>query len=125
MKFARTLMGLLLGKRRPRTRGTIAVAGPRDQIVVSRDEWGIPHIKAQNDYDAWFGLGFCNGQDRTFQLEGLLRVGRGTLAELIGDRGVPVDRLSRRVGFHRASKLQWPVLATDIQEILNAFAAGI
>src|SRR5262245_44982116 len=117
MKFARQLMGLLLGKRLPRTNGTISVAGPRDQIVISRDEWGIPHIEAKNDHDAWFGLGFCNGQDRTFQLEGILRVGRGTLAELIGDRGVPVDRLSRRIGFLRSSKLQWPVLAPEIQEI--------
>ncbi len=125
MKLARTLLGLFLGRRLPLVRGAITVNGPRDEIVINRDEWGIPHIAAKNDDDAWFGLGFCNGQDRTFQLEGLLRVCRGTLAELIGDRGVPVDRLSRRVGFRRASVRQWPILAPEIQHVLTSFAAGV
>ena len=65
---------------------------------VRRDDWGVPHIDADNEPDAWFGLGFCHGQDRTFQLEVLLRIIRGTLAELIGGEHLERERVrvSRR-----------------------------
>ena len=66
----------LLGRRFPRTRGEISVAGLTAPISVARDRWGIPHVTAANDEDAWFGLGFCHGQDRAFQLELRLRAGR-------------------------------------------------
>ena len=39
-----------------------------------------------------FAIGFCQGQDRAFQLEVLHRVARGTVAELIGPPALPVDR---------------------------------
>ena len=58
---------------------------------ATRSSWivthgGIPHIEAGNDADAWFALGFCHGQDRSFQLELIARAGRGRLAELPGSR---------------------------------------
>ena len=45
---------------------------------------GHPHVDAASDDDAWFGLGFCHAQDRAFQLETLLRAGRGTLSAMVG-----------------------------------------
>ncbi len=125
MNLYRFLFRVLLGQRLPITAGTLSVPGPKASLRIHRDQWGIPHIDAANDHDAWFGLGFCQGQDRAFQLEGILRVSRGTFAELVGRKGVPVDRLSRRVGFVRAAKKQWPVLSDDVKEIITAFAAGI
>src|SRR5262249_50544103 len=125
VKLARWLMGLFLGRRLPRTRGMLHLAGPRQTLTIHRDRWGIPHIEAQNDHDAWFGLGFSQGQDRAFQLELILRISRGTLAELVGVKGVPVDRLARRIGFHRAARAQWAVMSHLAKEITAAFAAGI
>jgi penicillin amidase len=121
----RFLFRVLLGRRLPIISGPLKVSGPREPIRIYRDQWGIPHIEAANDFDAWFGLGFCQGQDRAFQLEGILRVSRGTLAELVGKKAIAVDRLSRRVGFVRAARRQWPVLSDQVQESVTAFAAGI
>src|SRR5690606_23727440 len=103
MHLLRSVLRLLLGRRLPRTSGACQVAGIRAPVTVRRDRWGIPVIEAESDADAWFGLGFCQGQDRAVQLETLLRLSRGTLAELVGRPGVPIDRLSRRVGFRRAA----------------------
>jgi len=94
-------------------------------VLIHRDEWGVPHIEAENDHDAWYGLGFCQGQDRTFQLESFLRVVRGNLAELVGEVALPVDRLSRRVGFARAAETQLEVLGDDTRMIGEAFASGV
>jgi penicillin amidase len=123
--FARRLMALLLGRRLPRTSGTLAVPGLHGRVTIARDRWGIPHIEAENDHDAWFALGFCQAQDRAFQLESILRVTRGTLAEMVGPRGLPADRLVRRVGFVRSARRQLPALDRSVIDLATAFAAGI
>jgi penicillin G amidase len=121
----RAAFRLALGRRLPRTTGTLQVAGPRHSIRIARDRWGIPYIDAQTEEDAWFAVGFCHGQDRAFQLESTLRVVRGTLAEIVGAAGLPVDRLSRRIGFARAAEAQRAVLDAATASILDAYAAGV
>lgn len=114
-----------LGRRTARTSGALRVAGLAGQVAIARDRWGIPHVEATCDADAWFGLGFCHGQDRAFQLELLARAGRGWLAELLGADALPIDRLSRTLGFHRLAVVQLPMLDADIRAALEAYAAGV
>jgi penicillin amidase len=121
----RFLLRLLLGRRLPATSGSLAVAGLRQGLTIRRDAWGIPHIDAQTEDDAWFGLGFCHGQDRAFQLEFVLRIVRGTLAELVGAPGLPLDRLTRRIGFVHAARRQWPVLAPEVRAMVEAYVRGV
>jgi penicillin amidase len=116
---------LALGRRLPRTRGELHVEGLRGEIAIRRDRWGIPHVEASGDTDAWFGLGFCHGQDRGFQLELLARAGRGTLSELLGEATVPLDRLSRTLGFQRVARAQLSRLDPDIRTVLDAYVAGV
>jgi penicillin amidase len=125
LNLFRHLFRALLGRRLPRLDGSLRISGIRRAVLVRRDGWGVPYIEADNDDDAWFGLGFCHGQDRAFQLEVLLRVVRGTLAEWIGKRGLSVDRLSRRIGFFRSAGQQLGVLDADLRGMLAAYAAGV
>ena len=120
----RTLLRAL-GRRLPRTRGELRVAGLHDEVVVRRDRWGIPHVEAADDADAWFALGFCHGQDRAFQLELLARAGRGLLAELLGPAALPIDRLSRTLGFRRLAMAQVSHLDPDVVATIEAYVAGI
>ena len=115
----------LLGRRPPRTRGRLIVPGIGQPVSIGRDRWGIPHVEAANDADAWFGLGFCHAQDRGFQLELLARAGRGTLAELLGSSAVPLDRLTRTLGFARIARVQRTMLDPDVEATLAAYVAGI
>jgi penicillin amidase len=118
-------MRLLLGQRLARTQGALSVPGLKGRLRIHRDRWGIPTVVAENDHDAFFGLGFCHGQDRAFQLEVLLRVARGTLAELVGKAAVPVDRLSRRIGFYHSARKHWPQLGPELQGQVEAYTRGI
>ena len=110
MNIPKLIFRLLLGRRLPITAGTLEVPGIEQPVLIRRDRYSIPYIEAQGDEDAWYGLGFCHGQDRAFQLEGLLRVVRGTMAELVGPAVLPVDRLSRRIGFRRTAEQQLEIL---------------
>ena len=125
MTLAHLALRSLLGRRLPITSGPLRVHGLSGAVEISRDRWGVPYIRADNDADAWFGLGFCHAQDRLFQLESLLRVGRGTLSEIVGGVGLPIDRLSRRIGFHRSAERQLGVLSTEVCGTLSAYARGI
>ena len=115
----------LLGRRLPRTSGTLRVSGVHDALRIRRDGWGIPHIDASSEPDAWFGLGFCHAQDRAFQLETLLRVGRGTLSELVGAGGLAADRMSRRLGFARVAAAQLALIDDDVHTAAEAYVRGI
>ena len=125
MSVVRYLMRLFLGRRLPVAAGDVAVPGLAGPVTVRRDRYGIPSIDAGTDRDAWFALGFCHAQDRGIQLEIYLRLGRGTLAAFVGPEALPVDRLTRRVGFRFAADRQLPVVAPDVRVTLDAYAAGI
>ena len=69
MKLAREIFKVLLGKRLPNLDGELTTDGNDSVINITRDDFGIPYIKAASVADGWYGLGFCQGQDRSFQLE--------------------------------------------------------
>lgn len=121
----RLAVHLALGRRLPVVDGDLTVPGMDRPILIRRDEWGIPHIEAETDTDAAFAIGFCHAQDRGFQLEASVRVSRGTLAELVGPPGLPVDRASRRIGFHRAAVAQVAAVDTDVRAGLEAYCRGV
>jgi penicillin amidase len=115
----------LLGSRLPRSRGRLRVDGLGGTLTIRRDRWGIPHVDAASEDDAWFGLGFCHAQDRAFQLETLLRVGRGTLAAMVGPNGLLADRMSRRLGFARLAAAQLPLLGSSVRSAADAYVRGV
>ncbi|MBL9026974.1 MAG: penicillin acylase family protein [Myxococcales bacterium] len=124
-QLAKLALRAALGDRLPHHEGTIHATGLHAAIEIRRDAHGIPSIFAQNDDDAFFGLGFCHGQDRAAQLELLVRTVRGTLAEVAGEEGLPVDRLARRIGFKRAAGAQLEVARPEVRAQLDAYARGI
>lgn len=125
MTTARWLFGLVLGRRRPWTHGVDTVAGIERPVRIRRDRWHVPHVTAETDADAYYGLGFCQGQDRTFQIETTKRAATGTLSELVGASGVDVDRLTRRLGLTHRAAAQLDDLRPDLRRRVEAFAAGV
>ncbi|MDY3561158.1 penicillin acylase family protein [Gemmata sp. JC673] len=125
MSISRFLLRLALGRRLPQTAGELRVTGVAAPVTIRRDRWGVPHIDAASDADAYFALGFCQGQDRAGQLEVLWRLARGALAEWVGAVALPADRMSRHIGFRRAAETQLPVLSAEARGAFEAFAAGV
>jgi penicillin amidase len=114
-----------LGRRLPVTRGRLELPALDGEVSIARDDYGVPYIQAKSEHDAWYALGFCHAQDRAAQLEIVLRGVRGTLAELIGADGLPIDRLSRRIGFRRAGDTQLQLADRDVAEQIAAYVRGI
>ena len=123
--LSRGLLLAMLGRRLPTTAGRIETPGASAEVIIRRDRWGIPYVEAGSVEDGWYGLGFCHGQDRAVQLEGLLRLVRGTLAEVSGPGLLPMDRLSRRIGFRRSGAAQSRALSEQTRRDITAYARGL
>jgi penicillin amidase len=62
-------------------------------VQIITDQWGVPHIYAENEHDLFFAQGFQAAKDRLFQLEIFRRRANGTMAEVLG-----VGELRRDIG---------------------------
>ena len=111
----------------PRTSGELAVEGLDGTVAVTRDAHGVPRVVASSRHDALLALGFLHGQDRMWQMEVQRRLAAGRLSEVIGPRGVSVDRLMRRLGLRRVSEAEWHVTHASgpVREEVMAYTAGV
>ena len=115
----------------PVVSGRFELPGLGAPIEILRSRRGVPHIEARGtdrpgaELDAWFGLGFVHAQDRLAQMLWLRRLARGRTAEVVGDRGLPADRLARTLGIGRLAEEQVSRLDPEVARVLGAYARGI
>jgi len=109
----------------PRQEGVLRVAGLDAALTISRDEHGVPTIRAASVADAAFALGFVHAQDRLWQLETHRRIGSARLAEAFGPAALDNDRFLRALGVKRAAEAQWARMGGESRAVLAAYAAGI
>jgi penicillin amidase len=100
--------------------GKLTVPGLIKPVEIIRDSYGMPHIYAQADQDAYFALGFCMAQDRLFHMDLMRRAGRGQLAEILGKDLISVDRFFRTIN---AGKSVEDIAAAYTPETLSAARA--
>jgi penicillin G amidase len=105
--------------------GTLSVPAFDAGVTVTRDEWGIPHIRARGTADAYRALGFVHAQDRLFQMELNLRRGVGRAAEWLGPAAIDSDVLARRLGMEQACRRDLAALGPDATAMLEAYAQGV
>ena len=55
-------------------------------------------------------------------MERMRRVYRGTASELFGEDALPIDKMSRHVGFYRLAKESVPLLRDEEKELLDAYS---
>ena len=126
-----TIIGgyLFLQSTKPVYNATLTMKGLKQEVNIKYDPYGIPHIYAGSETDAFFALGYVHAQDRLFQMELLRRVGEGRLSEIFGPDMIEVDRLFRTLGINEvAKKSAAAFLSTDtamFQKNALAYLAGI
>lgn len=97
----------------------------QSSVDITRDQWGIPHIRAARDEDALFALGFVHWQDRAWQMDFQRRIVQGRLSEILGKEALPQDKFLRTWGFQRAAQTDLPTLTPLSKKIVAAYTAGV
>ncbi len=105
--------------------GKLPFRNLREPVEVIRDQWGIPHIYAKNQYDLFFAQGIVVAQDRLFQIDWWRRVGNGETAEVLGASAIEADRFARLLRYRGDMEKEWTSYSPDTKEIATAFTDGI
>lgn len=93
--------------------------------IIRRDLWGIPHIKADNEYDLFFAQGFATAQDRLFQMDFDRLRCLGRIAEYLGESAIQQDTLMRRRRMERVSKLDYAIASPESKAAIDAYTDGV
>ncbi len=109
----------------PQTEGELQIAGPDAEIVIIRDGNGVPHIFAETDHDAAFGVGFVHAQDRLWQMHMTRWFLRGEVASVLGSLAVESDARMRIYGLARAADTLAGALTPEELAPLLAYADGV
>ena len=101
--------------------------GTRAPVTVLFDDQAVPHVFAQNDYDVYFAQGYLTARDRLWQMEFQTHAAGGRLAELVGERALPLDRFNREIGMVYGAEQAMKAMMSDpkSKQIVDAYSAGV
>lgn len=103
----------------------INLEGLQAPVEIIVDEWGVPHIYAQNEHDLFFAQGYNAARDRLFQLEIWRRQATGTVAELLGPRELKRDIGTRLFMFRGDIQREMNHYHERGKSIITAFVEGV
>jgi len=117
--FYRTLL--------PTYDGSFDIENIQEEVTIHYDTYGIPHIYAQNEKDAFTALGFVHAQDRLWQMEVIRRIAPAKLSELFGDVMIDTDRFFATLGIDEASGTTVQMMNKNSQtyQLAEAYINGI
>ncbi|MGC9077728.1 MAG: penicillin acylase family protein [Candidatus Kapaibacteriota bacterium] len=97
----------------------------QQKVQIFKNQYGIPHIIAEDLNDAMFGVGFVQASDRLWQMDYLRRVASGELAEILGPQAIKFDQYFRALQLRTYSELVVKNLDPFSLKLLNAFSNGV
>src|SRR5690554_3054262 len=103
----------------------LRIPGLRDEVVVIRDTFAIPHLYARNERDLYRSTGYVMAQDRMWQMDLLRRVTQGRLSEVMGRDLMNTDLLMRALRIQEKSEKVLAATAPEIIRALEDFSAGV
>ncbi len=109
----------------PDVESALQLDGLEKPVVIYRDQWGIPHIRAETVRDMFFAQGFATAQDRLWHMDYDRHRALGRWAEWIGSEGVESDVLLRAAGMGRTAKLDVEASADEARGMIDSYTAGV
>ena len=101
------------------------IAGINEPVEIIVDQWGIPHIYANNEADLFFAQGFNAARDRLFQFEIWRRQTNGTVAEILGERELKRDIGTRLFRFKGDIKEEMNYYHERGELIITSYVKGV
>src|SRR3954466_1009075 len=107
------------------TRTTRDVKGLGSPAEIIVDFWGIPHIYAANQQDAFFLQGYNAGRERLWQIDLWRKRGLGLLARDFGASYAAQDRAARMFLYRGDMDREWAAYGPHAKSYTEAFVAGV
>src|SRR5207302_6608401 len=96
-----------------------------EEIIIYRDEFGVPNIFAATEEGAVYGMGYAQAEDRLEELLTQYRRAEGTMSEAFGPEFLLYD-YRQRLWRHRAiAEANYPKLPAKVRGLIEAYQAGV
>lgn len=96
-----------------------------NEAVLYRDEWGVPHIFADNTRAMAFAFGYAQAQDHLEPMLLAYRYALGRAAEVLGAEAEDVDRLAIRLNHAGLAYEAYANADPVTRDLCEGFALGV
>jgi penicillin amidase len=107
------------------SRHAVALSGLEAPAEVIVDRWGVPHIYAGSQHDAFFVQGWNAARDRLWQMDLWRKRGLGLLSANFGPSFVAQDRAARLFLYRGDMAAEWAAYGPDARSWSQAFVDGL
>jgi len=103
----------------------VELSGLTGTVEVFRDQYGVPHVYAENELDLYRVTGYLQAQDRLWQMDLLRRVTTGRLSEIFGEDMIGADQLFRSLRMTEKSEKLYKSIDPHILACVEAYSDGV
>ena len=94
-------------------------------ITITRDDWGIAHVRGKTDADAVFGMVYAQAEDDFNRVETNYINAMGRLAEAEGEKEIYRDLRMKLFVDPEDLKAKYKESPASLQALMNAWADGL
>ena len=95
------------------------------RVTITRDDWGIAHVKGKSDADAVFGMIFAQAEDDFPRIEANYLTALGRTAEAEGEKAIWQDLRARLYVSEPELRAHYAASPTWMKRLMDAWAAGL
>jgi acyl-homoserine-lactone acylase len=94
-------------------------------VTITRDDWGIPHVKGKTDADAVFGMVYAQAEDDFNRIEVNFLNSQGRLAEAEGESAIYRDLRMKLFIDPDSMKAMYAASPPEMRTLMDAWADGL
>ena len=95
------------------------------RVTITRDDWGIPHIRGHRDADAVFGMSYAQAEDDFARVEANYLTALGRTAEAEGEAAIWADLRQRLFVDEGELRAQYAASPDWLRALMQAWADGL
>ena len=96
-----------------------------DRANITRDDWGIAHVRGKTDADAVFGMIYAQAEDDFPRIEANYLTNLGRTAEADGEKAIWQDLRARLYVSEDGLKANYAASPDWLKKLMNSWAAGL
>jgi acyl-homoserine-lactone acylase len=95
------------------------------RVTITRDDWGIAHVKGKSDADAVFGMIYAQAEDDFPRIEANYLIALGRTAEADGEKAIWQDLRARLYVSDPELRAYYAASPTWLKRLMDGWAAGL
>lgn len=96
-----------------------------NDATVYRDEWGVPHVYANDTRSMAFAFGYVQAEDHLEDMLVAYRVANGRASEIYGERFIALDRYAHLMRHSDLAMAAYDTLDAVTKDLCEGFALGV